>query len=78
MPAAFISYSWDNDAHKNWGRELATRFRGDGLDVSYAKVLEDRKTAEQAERERREMHRQDIIAAAKDIKHGPLGCRRAS
>lgn len=31
---AFISYSWDNDDHKNWVRELATRLRSDGIDVT--------------------------------------------
>ncbi|MCE7915914.1 MAG: TIR domain-containing protein [Nitrosomonas sp. PRO4] len=34
MIKAFISYSWDNDDHKNWVRELATRLRGDGVDVT--------------------------------------------
>lgn len=34
MPTAFVSYSWDNDAHKNWVRDLAARLRGDGLDVT--------------------------------------------
>lgn len=32
-PTAFISYSWDDDAHKAWVRELATRLRADGVDV---------------------------------------------
>jgi hypothetical protein len=31
---AFISYSWDDDAHCEWVRELATRLRADGVDVS--------------------------------------------
>jgi hypothetical protein len=30
----FISYSWDSDDHKNWVRDLATRLRGDGIDVT--------------------------------------------
>lgn len=30
----FISYSWDNDDHKNWVRELAARLRSDGIDVT--------------------------------------------
>jgi hypothetical protein len=30
----FISYSWDNDDHKNWVRALATRLRSDGIDVT--------------------------------------------
>ncbi len=32
-PTAFISYSWDDEAHKGWVRELATRLRHDGVDV---------------------------------------------
>ena len=31
--SAFISYSWDNEPHKEWVRELATRLRSDGVDV---------------------------------------------
>src|SRR5260370_38221783 len=31
-PTAFISYSWDDEAHKGWVRELATRLRHDGAD----------------------------------------------
>jgi len=34
MVKAFISYSWDNDDHKYWVRELASRLRGDGIDVT--------------------------------------------
>lgn len=34
MTKVFISYSWDNDDHKNWVRELATRLRSDGIDVT--------------------------------------------
>ena len=30
-PSAFISYSWDNDDHKQWVRNLATRLRKDGI-----------------------------------------------
>ena len=30
---AFISYSWDSDAHKNWVRDLSTRLRKDGINV---------------------------------------------
>lgn len=33
-PKAFISYSWDDDAHKKWTKELAARLRGDGVDVT--------------------------------------------
>jgi TIR domain len=31
---AFISYSWDDDAHSDWVRVLAERLRADGVDVS--------------------------------------------
>ncbi|MCC6613452.1 MAG: toll/interleukin-1 receptor domain-containing protein [Anaerolineae bacterium] len=34
IPRVFISYSWDDDAHKVWVRDLATRLRGDGVDVT--------------------------------------------
>lgn len=32
-PSVFISYSWDDDTHKNWVRELAAKLRSDGIDV---------------------------------------------
>ncbi len=32
-PTAFVSYSWDDEAHKFWVSELAARLRGDGIDV---------------------------------------------
>jgi hypothetical protein len=32
-PTTFISYSWDDDAHKEWVRSLASRLRSDGVDV---------------------------------------------
>ncbi len=32
-PRVFISYSHDNDAHKNWVIQLATRLRSNGVDV---------------------------------------------
>lgn len=32
-PRTFISYSWDDDEHKTWVRELATLLRNDGVDV---------------------------------------------
>ena len=32
-PSAFISYSWDDDAHKGWVRTLGERLRADGVDV---------------------------------------------
>jgi hypothetical protein len=34
MQKVFISYSWDNDEHKLWVRELAARLRSDGIDVT--------------------------------------------
>ncbi len=34
MTTAFISYSWDSDAHKLWVRELATRLRASGVDIT--------------------------------------------
>jgi hypothetical protein len=34
MKSAFISYSWDDDAHRDWVRALAERLRADGIDVS--------------------------------------------
>jgi hypothetical protein len=32
-PTVFISYSWDDEAHKHWVRQLATQLRTDGVDV---------------------------------------------
>ncbi len=32
-PATFISYSWDDEPHRSWVRDLATRLRSDGVDV---------------------------------------------
>ncbi len=34
MPSAFVSYSWDNEEHKEWVRALCSRLRGDGVDVT--------------------------------------------
>jgi hypothetical protein len=34
VKTAFISYSWDDDGHCEWVRQLATRLRADGVDVS--------------------------------------------
>ena len=34
MKKVFISYSWDSDDHKKWVRDLATRLRSDGIDVT--------------------------------------------
>lgn len=34
MPKAFISYSWDDDAHRVWVRDLATRLRADGVETT--------------------------------------------
>jgi hypothetical protein len=33
-PTCFISYSWDSETHKDWVRNLATRLRQDGVDVT--------------------------------------------
>jgi len=33
-PTAFLSYSWDDESHKQWVRDLATRLRSDGVDVT--------------------------------------------
>ena len=33
IPTAFISYSWDDEPHKSWVKELAARLRSDGVDV---------------------------------------------
>jgi hypothetical protein len=33
-PSAFISYSWDDELHKEWVRSLAARLRADGVDVT--------------------------------------------
>lgn len=32
-PTTFISYSWDDNDHKEWVRSLASRLRSDGVDV---------------------------------------------
>jgi hypothetical protein len=32
-PTVFISYSWDDEAHKEWVRKLATQLRIDGVDA---------------------------------------------
>ena len=34
IPSAFISYSWDDDGHKEWVKLLAERLRADGVDVT--------------------------------------------
>jgi TIR domain-containing protein len=33
IPTAFISYSWDSDAHKDWVRTIAERLRSQGVRV---------------------------------------------
>lgn len=33
-PKAFISYAWESDEVQSWVRNLATRLRGDGVDVT--------------------------------------------
>ena len=32
-PTAFITYSWDDQEHKEWVKSLATKLRSDGIDV---------------------------------------------
>ena len=32
-PTAFISYSWDDEKHKEWVRRLATQLRRNGVDA---------------------------------------------
>jgi TIR domain len=34
VPKAFVSYSWDDDDHRLWVRELSTRLRSDGIEVT--------------------------------------------
>ncbi len=34
IPKAFVSYSWDDDAHNKWVAELATKLRADGIDIT--------------------------------------------
>jgi predicted phosphodiesterase len=56
--SAFVSYSWDDDAHKEWVRALAERLRADGVDITldrWAAVPGDQLSAfmEQAIRENR-------------------------
>jgi hypothetical protein len=33
-PTAFISYSWDDEAHRAWVKDLSSRMRADGVDVT--------------------------------------------
>ena len=33
-PTAFVSYSWENEDHKKWVHDLATRLRIDGVEVT--------------------------------------------
>jgi hypothetical protein len=33
IPTAFISYSWDDEAHKTWVRDFAPRLRQDGVET---------------------------------------------
>ena len=33
-PPTFITYSWDNEIHKEWVRSLAGRLRKDGVNVT--------------------------------------------
>ena len=32
-PKAFVSYSWDDDSHKEWVAGLATELRNDGVET---------------------------------------------
>ena len=34
IPEAFVSYSWDDEDHKRWVANLATKLRSDGVDVT--------------------------------------------
>lgn len=34
MPKAFLSYSWEDDDHRVWVRDLATRLRADGVETT--------------------------------------------
>ena len=34
IPKVFISYSWDNEVHKTWVKDLASKLRGHGVDVT--------------------------------------------
>jgi hypothetical protein len=34
MPKVFVSYSWDDDSHKAWVLNIATRLRHSGIDVT--------------------------------------------
>jgi hypothetical protein len=36
-PNTFISYSWDDDEHREWVQTFATRLRGDGVNVTLDK-----------------------------------------
>jgi hypothetical protein len=33
-PRVFISYSWDDEPHRNWVKAFATRLRSDGVDIT--------------------------------------------
>jgi len=33
-PKVFLSYSWDDEPHKKWVKDFATRLRNDGVDVT--------------------------------------------
>ena len=33
MPTAFVSYTWESEAHKKWVLELAARLRADGIET---------------------------------------------
>jgi len=47
-PSAFVSYSWDDEDHKAWVKDLSARLRADGVDVTldqWAVVPGDQLTA---------------------------------
>ncbi len=33
-PTAFVSYSWDDDEHRNWVQDCVKRLREDGVSAS--------------------------------------------
>jgi SEFIR domain len=35
VPKVFITYSWDDDAHREWVKRLAIRLRADGIDRKF-------------------------------------------
>jgi hypothetical protein len=33
-PSAFLSYSWESEAHREWVRAFATQLRNDGVNIA--------------------------------------------